>query len=433
MTYIQKLLNFKTFDQKIFNSVENIYDKVYKLTSNYKKDSAKLIKDIVQWFLKTKDISLSEISRQSFKNKKWTKKKNIVAGFSKFLKNTKLITDYMGRYIHKVTKILWKWGKTVYIAMDWWDIIKKYSKSKNLSKVHDGSTWEINNGYVLETALAFNDSLESVPLIWKLFSRKKWYKSDNKEYFSLIDFIIKHISTAFDICFIFDRWYDDKKMFEMLSKLKTYFIVCMRKNRYVKIKWKTVWIENSISYLRSLKKEVEITLKWVKKMRGKLYYWMVKMFDLNSKRKYYLVVIKNNKWQKMFLTNKKVWNAQEAMEVIKAYSYRWLIEETYKYLKQEYNLEKIHLRSEVERLNNYYNILLSSIWLAMIWLAKIWAQVKEMILKLRKEDYMWYKLKNIMYAWLEIIEYVLLTWKFFRNRHQRKWLQNQQNSLFGPI
>ncbi|MBS8121929.1 hypothetical protein VAMP_41n3, partial [Candidatus Vampirococcus lugosii] len=45
----------------------------------------KLIKDIVQGFLKTKDISLSEISRYSFKNSKGTKDKNIVAGFSKFL------------------------------------------------------------------------------------------------------------------------------------------------------------------------------------------------------------------------------------------------------------------------------------------------------------------------------------------------------------
>ncbi|WP_213348945.1 transposase [Candidatus Vampirococcus lugosii] len=105
---------------------------------------------------------------------------------------------------------------------------------------------------------------------------------------------------------------------------------------------------------------------------------MVKIFDPNSKRKYYLVVIKNNKGQRIFLTNKKVGNAKEAIEVIKAYSYRWLIEETYKYLKQEYNLEKIHLRSEVERLNNYY-----------------------------------------MYACLEVVEYILHNGKFSRNRNQR--------------
>ncbi|WP_213348471.1 transposase [Candidatus Vampirococcus lugosii] len=207
----------------------------------------------------------------------------------------------------------------------------------------------------------------------------------------------------------------------------------MRKNRYVKIKGKTVWIENSISYLRSLKKEVEISLKGGKKMRGKLYYGMVKIFDSNTKRKYYLVVIKNNKGQRMFLTNKKVGNAKEAMEVIKVYSYRWLIEETYKYLKQEYNLEKIHLRSEVERLNNYYNILLSSIGLAMVGLEIVGAQVKEMILELRKEDCMGYKLKNIMYAWLEVVEYILHNGKFFRNRNQRNYLQNQQNSLFSLI
>ncbi|MBS8121801.1 hypothetical protein [Candidatus Vampirococcus lugosii] len=70
MNYIKKLLNLKNFEQEISNSVENMYDKLYKLTYNYKKDSAKLIKDIVQGFLKTKDISLSEISRYSFKNSK---------------------------------------------------------------------------------------------------------------------------------------------------------------------------------------------------------------------------------------------------------------------------------------------------------------------------------------------------------------------------
>ncbi|WP_213349774.1 hypothetical protein [Candidatus Vampirococcus lugosii] len=86
---------------------------------------------------------------------------------------------------------------------------------------------------------------------------------------------------------------------------------------------------------------------------------MVKIFNSNSKRKYYLVVIKNNKGQRMFFTN---------------------------------NLEKIHLRSEVERLNNYY-----------------------------------------MYAWLEVVEYILHNGKFFRNRNQRNYLQNQQNSLFSLI
>ncbi|MBS8121932.1 hypothetical protein VAMP_41n5 [Candidatus Vampirococcus lugosii] len=36
MNYIKKLLNLKNFEQEISNSVENMYDKLYKLTYNYK-------------------------------------------------------------------------------------------------------------------------------------------------------------------------------------------------------------------------------------------------------------------------------------------------------------------------------------------------------------------------------------------------------------
>ncbi|MBS8121887.1 hypothetical protein VAMP_34n5, partial [Candidatus Vampirococcus lugosii] len=52
----------------------------------------------------------------------------------------------------------------------------------------------------------------------------------------------------------------------------------------------------------------------------------------------------------------------------------------------------------------------------MVGLEIVGAQVKEMILELRKEDCMGYKLKNIMYAWLEVVEYILHNGKFFRNR-----------------
>ena len=46
----------------------------------------------------------------------------------------------------------------------------------------------------------------------------------------------------------------------------------------------------------------------------------------------------------MLLTSKKVRNQKEAKEIVMLYSKRWLIEEFYRYVKQEYKLEKIHLR-----------------------------------------------------------------------------------------
>ena len=232
----------------------------------------------------------------------------------------------------------------MYAAVDGWDMIKEFSKSRNTSYVRDGSTGKERRWYVLETVVAFNTKLESVPLLWELFSRRKKYKSDNNITRKVIKTLDKFISKNVDITYLFDRWYDAKAFFEFLSWLSIKFIVKMRKNRYVKVKGKTVWINNAYTILRSLKEEVEINLKGWKKTRWRLYYWQIKIFEWNERRKYRLVVLKNNKWSHILITNEKITNKKDAMEVVKAYSYRRIIEETYKYMKQEYNLEYMHIR-----------------------------------------------------------------------------------------
>jgi IS4 transposase len=57
-----------------------------------------------------------------------------------------------------------------------------------------------------------------------------------------------------------------------------------------------------------------------------------------------LVVVKNKHNPVILLTTLKVENLEEAKMIIYRYSQRWLIEELYKYLKQNYELEKINLR-----------------------------------------------------------------------------------------
>lgn len=430
MSYIENLFKINHFFKEAIYSGERTGNMLHKLTEFTRKDSAKLLKDILQWIIKNKDISLSSIGRTSGKRNKSGKVKDIVSNYSKILTNTKLIMNFMWKYIHKVTKILWKWWNTVYVAVDWWDIKKKHSKSDNTCKVRDGSTGDIVKWYALETLIWFNENLEVVPLIWKLFTRRKWYKSDNNEYFNLLEKIEKHISKTLDICYIFDRWYDNWKLFEYISSIKRKFIVAMRNNRYVKVKGKTVYIWNAKERLKSTKWEVEVELKGGEKITWKMYYGMVKL-PKNKKRKYYLVVIKNNNKHVMFLTNKEVKNKEQAKKIIKIYSYRWLVEETYKYMKQEYKLEYINIRGWMDRMNNYYNLLLSWIWMWMIGLSNIWSELKELIVKERSKEYADYKVKNLMYAWLEVIEYIFRELKLYQNRYRRKLHLYQQNSLFN--
>jgi len=142
---------------------------------------------------------------------------------------------------------------------------------------------------------------------------------------------------------------------------------------------------------------------------------------------------------KVFYIITKAENTEQAKKIIELYSKRWLIEEYYRYVKQEYKLEYIHLREWkdvkrfLKRVNNYYNLLISTIGLLMLWLESIWEWVKEVIIKLRAIENVWYELKNIMICWLEIMQEYLNKFKVLQNQYHKKWLRKKlflQNSLF---
>ena len=61
----------------------------------------------------------------------------------------------------------------------------------------------------------------------------------------------------------------------------------------------------------------------------------------------YLCVLKKLSWElsMMMITNKEIKSNDAVVEVFSKYSSRWWVEDTYKYLKQEFKLEKIMLKN----------------------------------------------------------------------------------------
>ena len=109
----------------------------------------------------------------------------------------------------------------VYVVIDGWDIKKEYSKN---------------------SAIAFNDKDETVPIMWKIFSRKtEEYKSDNNETMKLINKIEEYKPKNVKIMYIWDRWYAYKELMEFIRSIEEHFLIRLKKWRYIKIKWKTVW------------------------------------------------------------------------------------------------------------------------------------------------------------------------------------------------
>jgi IS4 transposase len=70
----------------------------------------------------------------------------------------------------------------------------------------------------------------------------------------------------------------------------------------------------------------------------------MKLHGSNNRRRYYLVIVKNKKRSIILLTSQRVENIEQAKKIVDIYSRRWLIEEYYRYIKQEYKLENIHLK-----------------------------------------------------------------------------------------
>ena len=434
MKYTEKIFENKDILEKLSENTEKIYNRTYTITRNIKSDGRKLLKEIIFGFSKIKDISLLSIAKV-FNNKNT---KNKVASFSKFLTwNTPI--KYIKKYVNYVMKQLWKGDKIVYIAVDGWDIEKEYSKNSAMSKVKDWSTGKIVKWMVMETAIAFNDKNETLPILWNIYSRNvEAYKSDNNETMKLIRKIWEYKPKNVKVMYIFDRWYDYKELMEFIRGLEEHFLIRLKSTRYVKVKWKILWVDKAYTKLRWTKEEIDIITKnW--KIRWKLYYGKIKLYNSNNRRDYYMVVVKNKKQNIMLLTSRKVSNQEEAKEIVNLYSRRWLIEEFYRYVKQEYKLEYIHLREwkdvewYIKRMNNYYNLLISTIWLIMLWLEEIWETIKEVMIKLRAIENVWYKVKNIMICWLEVVQEFLNTFKVLQNQYRKKQLRNkvlQQNSLF---
>ena len=152
MKYIQKMFENKQILKKMLENAETIYNRLYTITRNIKKEGRRLIKDMIFGFSREKTISLLGIAKVSVNNNT----KNKVSSFSKFLTGETPI-KYTKKYINYVIKQLWKDKKLVYIAIDGWDIRKDYSKNKAMSKVHDWSKGEIVNWVVIETGIAFNE------------------------------------------------------------------------------------------------------------------------------------------------------------------------------------------------------------------------------------------------------------------------------------
>lgn len=233
------------------------------------------------------------------------------------------------------------------------DINKEYSKKlEDLDRVIDASSQDkrIVNGYhVCEATILTKNQKQPISIYSKIYS----CKSDN--FISKNTYTLESIKSAEKVIGsnfigVFDRGYDDNKIFEYMSSNNHKFVIRLDDERTLLFKGK-----------RRSVKEV------AKSRKGKIMYKA--LFDNNeeyelmlsytkailpvNKKEYTLVIVYGLSEEKpmKLLTNIDIKEKEDVIKVVRLYLSRWRIEEHFRGKKQEYDFENMRVRT-LESMNN---------------------------------------------------------------------------------
>lgn len=232
------------------------------------------------------------------------------------------------------------------------DVNKEYSrKLEDLDRVMDASSTDkrIVNGYhVCEATVLTKNESQPVSIYSKIYS----CKSDNFE--SKNSYTLESIKAAERVCGeyftgVFDRGYDDNKIFKYMTKNNHKFVVRLDDERTLLFKGKKKSVKE-VSESRKGKilykalfdnEEYNLTLSYTKAILpcNKKEYTLVIVYGLSEEHPMKL------------LTNIGIKSKEDVIKIARLYFSRWRIEEHFRGKKQEYDFENMRVRT-LKSMNN---------------------------------------------------------------------------------
>lgn len=233
------------------------------------------------------------------------------------------------------------------------DINKEYShKLEDLDRVIDASSQDkrIVNGYhICEATVLTKNEKQPMSIYSKIYSTKsKGFKSMNTYTMESIERAEEVIGSNF-IC-VFDRGYDDNKIFDYMSKKGHKFVIRLDDERTLLFKGKKRSVEEvsksrkgkiKMTALFDDNEEYELTISYT---RAALPY---------NKKEYTLVIVYglSEEHPMKLLTNIDLTNKEDVIKIVRLYLSRWRIEEHFRGKKQEYDFENMRVRT-LDSMNN---------------------------------------------------------------------------------
>ena len=329
-----------------------------RLSEGLAKPLRRFIGDMIYGIQASRDVKLSNIARALQEEIKLIKTENRL---SRNLAAMDL-TEELNR------RLCWEGSGLIQddsvLAVDLSDIRKEYAKKlEYLAEVRDGSTGEIANGFWLcEIIGADVHGDKIVPLYGELYSHTADdFVSENTQLLKAID-LVTGMTGGRGIIAI-DRGGDRYKILKPLLQRELRFVIRQKGDRHVILPGgRTVRLRNAVRWCKTtLRYNVVVERGGYKEEKqlglGCLPVRLPKVPD----EPLWLVVIRGFGEQPiLLLTNVQPEEGREyPKRIAEIYLTRWKCDESYRFMKQAYNLEDVRVRRYVSLRNTY--VLLHSI------------------------------------------------------------------------
>lgn len=343
------------FTTNTYEMKREIFNFSKKISNGISKPTSKFVMDMQYGLAKGGSCLISEISRSLDEDIKlnYTIERLCDNLANMHEEETNVIWD---NYLREVKNNIHEFGNVA--LFDDSDINKEYSrKLEDLDRVMDASSPDkrIVNGYNICEAIVLTKN-ESQPV--SIYSKIYSCKSDNFE--SKNTYTLESIKAAEKVCGedftgVFDRGYDDNKIFTYMTKNNHKFVVRLDDARTLLFKGKKKSVEE-VSKTRKGKilykalfddEEYNLTLSYTKVTLpcNKKEYTLVIVYGLSKEHPMKL------------LTNIEIQNKEDVIKIARLYFSRWRIEEHFRGKKQEYDFENMRVRT-LKSMNNL-NMLLT--------------------------------------------------------------------------
>ena len=338
------------FTTNCYEMKREIYNFSQKMSNGLNKSTSKFILDIQYGLAKGGSCLISEIARAlDEKIKLGYTIERLCDNLSNLYPEEK--EQIWANYINEVKRNIDK--ENAVVLFDDSDINKEYSKKlEDLDRVIDASSQnkKIVNGYHLcEATILTKNEKQPISIYSKIYS----CKSDN--FISKNSYTFESIKAAENITGnnftgIFDRGYDDNKIFNYMSEGRRKFVVRINEDRKLIFKGKKKSVEE-VAKVRKGKIGMKLLFDDNEKTEVMISY--TKAILPYNKKEYTLVIIYGlSEEQPMkLLTNIEIKKKEELIRVVRLYLSRWKIEEHFRGKKQEYDFENMRVRT-LESMNN---------------------------------------------------------------------------------